>query len=180
MLLEPVNAGWRIPGEDTPVLRLRPDEFQPGRLCHRLSEGVSILALPDGWVTAQCREEKSVKGKIALSVAVIVALGGGTAGAAVTSASAASTPKCRVSGSTLTGESFAASKTFTISPGGKSVRSSSNGRIGPTTVTGQGPFSVGSVACIGPVASSAQAAAVLKAGTAAAQAAVQRGAPRRW
>ncbi|MGC5001303.1 hypothetical protein, partial [Streptomyces sp. DT203] len=121
-----------------------------------------------------------MRGKIALSAAAAVALVGGMAAITVEPASAAPNQKCRVVASSLTGENFAPNGTFSVSPAGMMVRSSSDGRIGPTTVTGTGNFSVGPVACTGAAATSAgsgtDAAAATAAGTRAAQAAINRGA----
>ncbi|MFF1901719.1 hypothetical protein, partial [Streptomyces sp. NPDC058206] len=121
-----------------------------------------------------------MRGKIALSAAAAVALVGGMAAITVEPASAAPNQNCRVVASSLTGENFAPNGTFNVSPAGMMVRSSSDGRIGPTTVTGAGNFSVGPVACTGAAATSAgsgtDAAAATAAGTRAAQAAINRGA----
>ncbi|MFE7789455.1 hypothetical protein, partial [Streptomyces sp. NPDC057460] len=121
-----------------------------------------------------------MRGKIALSAAAAVALVGGMAAITVEPASAAPNQKCRVVASSLTGENFAPNGTFKISPAGTMVSSSSDGRIGPTTVAGAGNFSVGPVACTGAAAASAGsgtgAAAATAAGTSAAQAAISRGA----
>lgn len=78
-----------------------------------------------------------MRGKIALSAAATVALVGGTAAITVEPASAAPNQNCRVVASSLTGENFAPNGTFAVSPTGTMVRSSSDGRIAPTTVTGR-------------------------------------------
>lgn len=136
-----------MPGGSTPVPEACRGRFRHGGVTAGPRRGDGRLSRMSQRYKRSVEEEEPMRGKVARSAAVTVALVGGAAAMPVAPASAIPAQTCQVAGGTLTGANFPPDQTFTLSPMGTTVSTTADGRLGPTAVPGSGSVAVGPVAC---------------------------------